>query len=942
MNHRSSSRGRRVFGTRALVGPASARIAIAIVAIAFMAGDASASGGTVARDLLSEANIQLAGAAAGDNAGLRVAGAGDVNGDGVPDLLIGAPKASYSGRSGSGAAYVVFSQPDMASVDLGSLGSDGYVVGGAAAFDDTGVVANAGDVNGDGVPDAVVGAPGSFGGGAAYVVFGKATSAAIDLASLGTNGFRISGGDGRVGAAVAGAGDLNGDSKADVVIGAPDATKPGGCCFNYGAAFVVFGKTDTSAVDLTSLGSSGYRIDGASFGDHAGGAVSSAGDVDGDGMGDVLVSAPDAPYPPAARAYSGKVYVVFGKADGTTIDLASLGAGGYEIDGPSQQAFAGNAVADAGDVNGDGTPDQLIGDQFINDAYVVFGQSDALTTIDLAALGTQGYLIDGVDQGFGSSLASLGDVNGDGIPDAVIGAVGASNNGDTSGSTYVLYLHDAASPINLFNLGADGYRLDGGAAHDDAGISVADAGDVNGDGADDPLVGAPFADPSSRAEAGVAYVAFFRPPNDDLADAQDILGSLGIVDGTTVGATKETGEPDHAGDPGGSSIWYRWTAPASGRVEFATFGSDFDTVLAAYTGSAVNALTEVASNDDANGLPTSEIGFAVVQGTTYSVAIDGAGGDNGPSQLFWILHPPNDDFAAAQLLAGDHGSVNGSSVGATKEPSEPDHAGDVGGASVWYRWTAPATGTLTVDTCNSNFDTLLAVYTGADAAHLIAVASNDDGAPACGLGSQVAFSVNGGTTYDIAVDGFDGDWGEFVLAWTRTNPPPPPPQPPTNTAIPTITGTPKPGQTLAAARGTWSGTAPIAFGYQWESCDRAGASCVAVRARTTSTYVVSSSDAGSSLRVLVTASNAAGSASATSAPTGVVPAPARCVVPRLKGKTLPKARSLLRRAHCALGRVSYARSSLRRGLIVSQRPRAGAFRPRGTKVRVVVSRGRRR
>ena len=219
-----------------------------------------------------------------------MAGAGDVNGDGAPDLLIGAPNASYSGRSGSGAAYVVFAKPDLTSIDLGTLGSNGYVVGGAAAFDETGVVANAGDVNGDGVPDAIVGAPGSFGGGAAYVVFGKATTAAIDLASLGTNGFRISGGDGRVGGAVAGAGDVNGDGKADVVIGAPDATKPGGCCLNYGAAFVVFGKTNTSAVDLTSLGSGGYRIDGASFGDHAGSAVSSAGDVNGDGMDDVLVS----------------------------------------------------------------------------------------------------------------------------------------------------------------------------------------------------------------------------------------------------------------------------------------------------------------------------------------------------------------------------------------------------------------------------------------------------------------------------------------------------------------------------------------------------------------------------------------------------------------------------------------------------------------------------
>jgi hypothetical protein len=432
-----------------------------------------------------------------------------------------------------------------------------------------------------------------------------------------------------------------------------------------------------------------------------------------------------------------------------------------------------------------------------------------------------------------------------------------------------------------------------------------------------------------------------RPLNDDFADAQELPGRVGIVDGATVDATKEAGEPDHAGDPGGSSIWYRWAAPASGRVTFSTFGSDFDTLLAAYTGSAVDALTEVASNDDANGFPTSEISFNAVHGTTYSIAIDGAGGDSGTSELSWDLQPPNDNFAAAQLLSGDQSSVDGTTVGATKEASEPNHAGDTGGSSVWYRWTAPATGTLALDTCNSDFDTLLAVYTGADVAHLTAVASNDDGPPACGLGSRVLFSVTGGTTYDIAVDGFEGDWGDFVLAWTRTNPPPAA-QPPTNSAGPTIAGTPKPGQTLTAAPGTWNGTTPIAFAYQWNSCDRAGASCVALPGETTSTYLVSSSDAGSTFRVVVTASNVAGRASATSAATPVVPLSVRCKVPRLKGKTVAKARTLLRRAHCALGRVSHARSRLRRGLIVSQRPRAGAARPRGTKVGVVVSLGRRR
>jgi hypothetical protein len=920
------------------VGPGRAAIAIAFAAIVFLTGDASGSvGPTVARDLLTEANIQLVGAPVA-----TVASAGDVNGDGVPDLLIGAPSASYSGRSGSGAVYVVFAQPNMTSVDLGSLGSDGYQIGGAVAGAQAGAaVANAGDINGDGIPDAIVGAPGEFADGAVYVVFGKATTTAVDLSSLGTQGFRISDGRtcycipsgttwGSIGNEVAGPGDVNGDGRPDILIGqrqSPDGS-------NGEAAFVVFGKADTSAVDLTSLGAGGYRINTDGFSP----AISSAGDINGDGLNDVLVSTSQAPNPPDPTPYTGKVYVVFGKADGATIDLASLGSGGYEIDGPSQSAFIGDSIADAGDVNGDGVPDQLIGGGITGKTYVVFGQRNSLAPIDLANVGTQGftqgYAIWGFSPGFGHPVASLGDVNGDGVPDALIGDPSASYTGDHAGAALVVFLHADTSSINTADLGSDGYRLDG-AALDVAGSSVADAGDINGDGADDPII----------TMGGAAYVAFFRPPNDDFGDAQSVSGPVGIVDGTTVGATKEAGEPDHAGNPGGASIWYQWTAQASGQATFSTDGSNFDTLLAAYTGAAVNALTEVASNDNANGLLTSEISFNAVQGTTYSIAIDGAGGDSGLSELSWDLQPSNDNFAAAQVLSGDHGSVDGTTVGATKEPGEPNHAGNAGGSSVWYRWTAPATGTLTVDTCNSNFDTLLAVYTGADVSHLTAVASNDDGPATCGiggLGSQVTLPVSSGTTYDIAVDGFDGDWGDFALAWTRTNPPPPPPQPPTNSTLPAISGTAKPGQTLTATPGTWNGTAPIAYAYQWDSCDPTGASCVDIPNETTSTYLVSSSDAGSSFRVVVTASNAAGHAAATSASTAAVPTPPPCLAPKLKGKTVTKARRLLHMAHCALGSVTHAHSRLRRGLIVSQRPRAGASRPRGTKVRVVVSRGHRR
>jgi hypothetical protein len=122
---------------------------------------------------------------------------------------------------------------------------------------------------------------------------------------------------------------------------------------------------------------------------------------------------------------------------------------------------------------------------------------------------------------------------------------------------------------------------------------------------------------------------------------------------------------------------------------------------------------------------------------------------------FNILGPANDNFANAQDISGDSGNITGSNVGATKEPCEPNHHNIPGGASVWYRWTAPIGGNATFDTFGSNFDTVLAVYTGDNLCSLTYIASSDDD-PLGGLQSRVSFNAVAGTTYHIAVDGFGG------------------------------------------------------------------------------------------------------------------------------------------------------------------------------------------
>ena len=152
----------------------------------------------------------------------------------------------------------------------------------------------------------------------------------------------------------------------------------------------------------------------------------------------------------------------------------------------------------------------------------------------------------------------------------------------------------------------------------------------------------PSGRPSSHTQSNISnwnfvWTAPSTPPNDTFANATSISGSSGQVTGSNVGATLESGEPN---DHGGQSVWWRWTAPASGNVTFDTFGSNFDTKLAAYRGSSVGSLTVMGSNDDADGTRQSQIQFSVVGGTTYRIAVGGYSTRQGDITLNWNLVTP--------------------------------------------------------------------------------------------------------------------------------------------------------------------------------------------------------------------------------------------------------------------------------------------------------------
>ena len=337
-------------------------------------GQAGGFGAVLEFSSLTGANgFRISGEAAGDFFGRSVS-AGDVNGDGFDDLIIGAGGADPNGDDASGATYVVFGHAGGygASLELSSLtGANGFRISGEAAGDYSGgSVSAAGDVNGDGFDDLLIGASGAdphgSKSGASYVLFGQAEGfgAVLELSSLtGANGFQISGETSFdfAGVSLSAAGDVNGDGFDDLVIGASGADPNGDLS---GASYVVFGQAGGfgANLDLSSLnGANGFQISGEAAGDWSGSSVSAAGDVNGDGIDDVLVGAANAD--PNGDS-SGASYVVFGRAEGfaASLDLSSLtGANGFQISGETSFDFAGASVSAAGDVNGDGFDDLLVG-----------------------------------------------------------------------------------------------------------------------------------------------------------------------------------------------------------------------------------------------------------------------------------------------------------------------------------------------------------------------------------------------------------------------------------------------------------------------------------------------------------------------------------------------------------------------------------------------------
>ncbi len=440
-------------------------------------------------------------------------------------------------------------------IEITDIANTSFIINGESQDGLSGVsVASAGDVNGDGLDDLIVGGfnnNASTGNWASrsYVVFGKTSTTAISLSAVaaGTGGFAINGNVTHTlgGVSVASAGDINGDGLADLIVGDPAGLYLSDTTDTAGHSFVVFGKTNTTAVNLSAIaaGTGGFVISGQVNGDQSGVSVASAGDVNGDGLSDLIVGAF------GAGTGAGSSYVVFGKtADTAAINLSNIaaGTGGFVINGQAADDSSGVSVASAGDVNGDGLADIIVG-AYLSDpssgtdagrSYVVFGKAGT-TAVNLSALGTGGFVINGQAAGdnSGYSVASAGDVNGDGLADVIIGAYQSDPTSGTTdaGRSYVVFGKADTTAVNLSTVaaGTGGFVINGQAANNASGISVASAGDFNGDGLADLLIGASEASPSSlRASAGRTYLVFGKSSTTavNLTDVENGTGGF-IING---------------------------------------------------------------------------------------------------------------------------------------------------------------------------------------------------------------------------------------------------------------------------------------------------------------------------------------------------------------------------------------------------------------------------